>query len=149
MTQPTIKVIGAYKIEVTDEEIKIFLQESFGNVLAPIEIEEQFALKQAELSSVVALDVSVKNADEKFDVGDFRQPNGNQVPYDEVYLSLNGGSIESETQPNDLSNFRIYFFLHFYDKNKALISSYGQVEIPELQALPEHLKALHPYIPVD
>jgi hypothetical protein len=149
MTQPTVMVLGAYKFNVTDEEIKSFLQESFSNVMTPGEIEEQFALKQAELSSIVAFDVSVTNADENFDIGDFKQPDNDQVPYDEVYLSFDGRSVESETKPIDPRNFRVYFFLHFYDKNKPLISSYGQVEIPEIQALPEYLKSLHPYLPVD
>jgi len=149
MTQPIVKVLGAYKIDMTNEEIKNFLNESFGKVLTPVEIEEQVMLKQAELSSVIALDVSVTNADEKFDVGDFRQPESEQVAYDEIYLSADGCSIESETKPNDLSNFRIYFFLHFYDKSKSLISSYGETEIPEVQTLPGYLKSLHPYIPVD
>jgi len=149
MDQPMIKVLGAYKVEMTDDEVKEFLRESFGNVLTPSELEKQFITKQEEISSVIALDVSVTNTDMTFDIGDFRQPDNDQSPYDEVYLSPDGHSIESETKSIDSRNFRVYFFLHFYDKNKPLISSYGQIEVPELQALPEHLKSLHPYIPVD
>jgi len=149
MTQPTIKVLGAYKVEITDEESKKFLQENFGNVLTPSELEEQFLLKQDELSSVVALDVSVTNADTNFDIVDFRQPDSDQVAYDEIYLSIDGRSIESQTRPNDPNNFRVYFFLHFYDKNKPLISSYGIINVPEIQPLPEYLKSLHPFTPVD
>jgi hypothetical protein len=149
MSQPIIKVLGAYKVKITDEEIKKFLQENFGNVLTQSKLEEQLIQKQIELSSVVALDVSVINADEKFDIEDFRQPDNDQVAYDEIYLSTDGHSIASQTQPNDQNNFRVYFFLHFYDKNKPLLTSYGTVNIPEILSLPEHLKSLHPYIPVD
>ena len=149
MTQPTVKVLGAHKVETTDEEIKKFLQENFGNALTLSELEEQFVLKREEVSSVVALDISVTDADVNFDVGDFRQPDSDQVAYDEVYLSPDGRSVESETQPNYSSNFRVYFFLHFYDKNKPLLTSYGTVNIPEIQPLPEYLKSLHPFTPVD
>src|ERR671919_236329 len=106
------------------------------NVLAilrvPIELERQFALKREELLSVVAFDVSVINADERFDIGDFKQPNSDQVAYDEVYLSKDGRSIKSQTKPNDPKNFRVYFFLHYYDKSKPLLSSYGTVDVPEI-----------------
>lgn len=149
MTQPTVKVLGAYKVEITDEEIKKFLEESFGNTLTPSELEEQLVMKHEELSSVVALDVSVKNADENFHIGDFKQPDSDQVAYDEVYLSPDGRSIVSEIQPTDPSNFRTYFFLHFHDRQKPLLTSYGMVNIPEIQPLPDYLKSLHPYIPVD
>jgi hypothetical protein len=149
MIQPKVKVLGAYKVELTDEEIKKFLQESFGSFLTPSELEEHFILKRAELSSVVALDVSVTNADMKFDIGDFRQPDSDQVAYDEVYLSSDGHSIVSRTKSNDPENFRVFFFMHFYDKNKPLLSSYGIVNIPEIQPLPEYLKSLHAFTPVD
>jgi hypothetical protein len=149
MTQPTIKVLGAYKVEITDEETKKFLQENFGKVLTSSELKEKFLLKQDELSSVVALEVSVTNADMNFDVGDFRQPDSDQVAYDEIYLSTDGHSIESLIRPNDPNNFRVYFFLHFYDKNKPLLSSYGMISVPEIQPLPEYLKSLHPFTPVD
>ena len=65
MTRPTIKVLGAYKVDITDDEIKKFLQESFGNSIIAYNLEEQFILKREETSSVVALDVSVTNANEK------------------------------------------------------------------------------------
>jgi hypothetical protein len=44
MTQPTVKVLGAYKVEITGEEIKKFLEESFGSTLTPGELEEQLVL---------------------------------------------------------------------------------------------------------
>ena len=149
MAQPTIKVLGAYKIKVTEDEIRKFLQENFGNALAPNELDEQIILKHKELASIIGLDISVTNTDKEFDIVDFRQPDSDQVAYDEIYLSTDGRSIESQIKPNDPNNFRVYFFLHFYDKNKPLLSSYGTVSIPEIQSLPEYLKSLHPYIPVD
>jgi len=149
MTQPIIKVLGAYKIEIKDEEIKRFLQESFNDALDSKELEELFLAKQEEISSVVAFDISITNSDITFDIGDFKQPDSDQAVYDEVYLSPDGHSIESKTKPSDISNFRVYFFLHFYDENKPLISTYGQVEIPKIQPLPEYLKFLHQYKLVD
>jgi hypothetical protein len=123
MTQPTIRVLGAYKVEITNEEIREFLRENSGNMLTLRKLEEQIVLKQEELSSVASLDVSVANADVDFDIANFRQPDTDQVACDEVYLSTDGRSIESRTKPNDPNNFRVYFFLHFHDKNKPLLTA--------------------------
>ena len=149
MTEPTVKILHAYRVEITDKDIKKFLQDSFGNIVSSHELERQFTLKREELLSVVAFDVSVINCDERFEIGDFKQPNSDQVAYDEVYLSKDGRSIESQTKPNDPKDFRVYFFLHHYDKNRPLLSSYGTVDVPEIQSLPKHLKSLHPFTPVD
>jgi hypothetical protein len=84
-----------------------------------------------------------------FYIGDFKQPDSDQVAYDEIYLSSDGRSMVSFTKPNNPHDFRVYFFLHFYDKDKPLLSSYGAVDVPEIQPLPEYLKSLHPFTPVD
>jgi hypothetical protein len=43
----------------------------------------------------------------------------------------------------------LYFFLHFVDSQKPLLSSYGELDIPELKPLPDYLKSVHPFTPVD
>jgi hypothetical protein len=91
----------------------------------------------------------VTNADKRFNVSDFTQPRSRQAAYDEVYLSSDGRSIESTLQPRDPANFRVYFFMHFVDSHKPLVTSYGKVAIPELKPLPAYLKKLHPFVPAD
>jgi len=142
MSKPKIEILGAYKLEFTDQQIKQFIEDSFGDVLD----ENQ---KQDELASVVAFDVRVSNADGKFDIGGFTQSDSDQVAYDEVYLSSDGRSKEPGSRPKDPANFRVYFFLHFVDNQKPLLSSYGELSIPELKSLPEYLRNLHPFTPVD
>ena len=149
MAQPSVKVLGAYKVEISDETINKFLEEDYGDILTADEMKKEFALKREELESVIALDVSIMNADDGFDAGEFTQPDSDQVAYDEVYLSINGHSIESETKPQDPKNFRIYFFLHYFDPIKPLLTSYGKVDIPKVEPLPDYLKSLHPFMPVD
>lgn len=149
MPEPKIEILGAYKVEFTDEQIKQFIEDSFGDALDEAEKEEMLTAKRDELASVAAFDVSVTNADNKFDAGDFTQPGSDQIAYDEVYLSPDGYSIESQSMPKDPSNFRLYFFLHFVDSQKPLLSSYGELAIPEMKHLPDYLQSVHPFTPVD
>ena len=105
--------------------------------------------KREELSSVVAFDVIVIDADEKFEVDDFTQSGSEQVAYDEVYLSSDGHSVESDWKLKNPAEFRVYFFLHDVDNQKPLISSYGELKIPDLKPLPNYLEKIHPFSLVD
>ena len=149
MPQPKIEILGAYRLEFSDEQIRQFIEDSFGDALDEDEKHEMFTAKRDELSSVVAFDVLITNADKKFDSGDFTQPDSDQVAYDEVYLSPDGYSVESTSKPKDLTNFRMYFFLHFVDSQNPLLSSYGELNIPKLKSLPDYLRSVHPFTPVD
>jgi len=102
-----------------------------------------------ELSDVVLLDIEVENADENFDVGDFKQPASDQAPYLDAYLTPDGNRILSWFKPPSENSFRIVFFLHFFDPSKTLLSSYGELKIPPIQEMPPHLEELIPYEPAD
>jgi hypothetical protein len=149
MSEPKIEILEAYKLEFSDDKIKQFIEESWGDALEENEKLEMLAAKREELASVVAFDVLVTDADETFSAGGFKQVASGQVAYDEVYLSLDGRSVESASKPKDLSRFRIYFFLHGVDSRKPLLSSYGELKIPNLKPLPDYLEQLHPFAPVD
>ena len=149
MPMPEVEIVGAYRLDFTDDDIRRFIEDSFGDALDEVEMTEMFAAKRQELASVAAFDIRVTNADSKFSMGDFTQPNSDQAAYYEIYLTSDGRSIESDLDPNDKSNFRVYFFLHFFDSHKPLLSSYGELIIPELKPLPNYLKKLHPFAPVD
>ncbi len=149
MPEPKVEILGAYKLEFTDEDIKRFIEDGFGDALDEAEKHDMLTAKRQELASVVAFDVHVTNADKSFNVANFTQPGSDQVAYYEVYLTPNGRSIESDIGPKDAANFRIYFFLHFVDSRKPLLSSYGKLIIPALKPLPSYLNEIHPFAPVD
>jgi hypothetical protein len=149
MPQPKIEILAVYRLEFTDEQISQFIEDSLGDALDENAQQDMLTVKRAELSSVAAFDVLVTNADESFDAGNFTQPDSDQVAYDEVYLSADGRSVESDSQPKDPTNFRMYFFLHFVDNQKPLLSSYGEHKIPKLKAMPDYLRSVHPFTPVD
>ncbi len=94
------------------------------------------------------VDVLISNPDERFDIGDFRQPDSDQAPYNEVYLSPDGLSVISRYKPPAGDNFRVAFFLHFFDPTKPLKTSYGEIPIPPIHNMPEHYKEIIPYHPV-
>jgi len=150
MPQPTIKVLGAYKVELTPELFEEAMEVKYGGIdLSDRERKRAEEGVWEELSSVVLLDVLVINPDSRFAVGDFAQPGSDQAPYDEAYLSLDGTSVMSRFEPPMGDSFRVAFFLHFFDPTKPLATSYGEVPVPPLQKMPPHLQKMMPYTPVD
>jgi hypothetical protein len=141
MSEPRIEILGAYKIELTDEMLEYFAGGYLDDSI------KQEMLNREHEEYVVAFDVRVENADSSFDAGDFTQPESDEVTYWEVYLSPDGHSIEATwgSKPLDLTNFRMYFFLHHIDLRKPLLTDYGALKIPTLKPLPDYLKCLHPY----
>lgn len=150
MSQPKIQVLGAYKVEPTDDLLKeAFKLKCYGMQLTESERAEVERIVREELSSVVLLDILVTNADERFDIGVFGQPDSDQAPYDEAYLSIDGTTVISRFEPPPGDSFRVAFFLHFFDPTKPLATPYGEVPIPAIQPMPKHFQELMPYAPVD
>jgi hypothetical protein len=48
----------------------------------------------------------------------------------------------------DAAHFRLAFFLHFFDPELPLLSSYGSLSVPTVSDMPDRLKWLMPYDPV-
>ena len=150
MSQPKIQVLGAYKVELTDDLLEEAIEiKSYGLQLTESEKAELEKAIREELSSVVLLDVLVTDADERFDIDNFGQPGSDQAPYDETYLSLDGTTVISRFEPPSGDSFRVVFFLHFFDPAKPLETPYGNVSIPPIQPMPKHLQELIPYTPID
>ena len=149
MSQPRIQVLGAYRVELTDDLLEeAFELKCYGMQLTESERAQMEKIVREELSSVVLLDVLVTNADERFDIGDLGQPGSDQAPYDEAYLSLDGTTVVSRFEPPPGDSFRVAFFLHFFDPAKPLVTRYGDVPIPAIQPMPKHLQELIPYAPI-
>lgn len=150
MQEPTIQILGIYKLDPTDELIEEAMQAKYGGMnLTESELGKAREAVLEELSSVVLVDVLISDPDERFDIGDFGQPDSDQAPYDEVYLSPDGLSVISRYKPPASDSFRVAFFLHFFDSTKPLKSSYGEIPVPPVRSMPEHYKEMIPYYPVD
>lgn len=150
MLQPTIKVLGIYKVELTGELLQEAMEMKYGGIpLSDSERKEAEEAVRLELLSVALLDVLVSNPDKRFDVGDFGQPSSDQAPYNEAYLSLDGTSVVSRFEPPAGDSLRVTFFLHFFDPTKPLATSYGEIPIPATQEMPKNFQEIIPYTPVD
>ncbi len=156
MTAPRVQILGAYKIKLTNQLFQKALTQKYSGPYSKhlehlTEKQRHFAEERVkeELSSVVLLEVLVKGADKRFSMGDFRQPDTDQVAYDEAFLSMDGTLVLSRLAPPENDDLRVAFFLHFFDPQKPLLTSYGEVPVPPLQEMSPHLKRLIPYEPVD
>lgn len=147
---PKIQLLGVYKVEPTPSLINKSWELKFGGLELPEEHRQQTeATVRDELSSVYLIEVIVQNRDEYFNINDFTQSGSDQVAYNEIFLTLDGCSVLSRFLDPDDKDLRIAFFLHFFDPHKPLQSSYGELEIPSVHAMPQRLINLAPYNPVD
>jgi len=152
MNTPQIELLGVYSLCVTDELVR---EEAECRYDEPSS-EQENEIRQ-ELSSIVLVEVMVRNPDAKFDVGDFRQPQEGvdpamwQVAWNESYLTADGGKLAEEPRRGSRSHepLRIAFFIHFWQGNSPLLSSYGDIKCPPVKAMPQRLADLISYEGVD
>jgi hypothetical protein len=150
MPEPTIQLLGAYAVQLTDDLFKEAMASKYGGVqLSDAQRRRAEADVREELSSVVLLELLVLNADSQFSVDDFSQPDSDQAAYDEAYLTADGTSVVSRYDQPATATFRVTFFLHFFDPSKPVSSSYGPLHVPEVQKMPARLQGLVPYMVVD
>ena len=108
---------------------------------------------RARLIPLALIEVIVSGADERFDVGDFTQEmelaseEAWQVAYDEAFLSPDGMSLVRRDIgcADAVSGGRICFYFHFYDPERPMFWTYGELHCPPPQPLPDRLAALVPY----
>lgn len=94
-------------------------------------------------------EIAIRNRDDSFSGSDFGQSGSQQCAYMERYLNLDGTSVvakDFDVPPT--SSLRLTFFLHFFDPELPLRTSYGDYPMPELTEMPSRLKALVDYDPV-
>jgi hypothetical protein len=153
MSQPSIEVLGVYRVRATDALIQDRIEYSYSSdqVSTP---DDRRAVEQEcreFIESVALIEAVVRNADERFDIGDFTQrldgvPRGNwQAAYDEAWLTPDGTSRSSGSHTGAGADLRIAFFLHCWDTGKPLVSSYGDIHCPAVSEMPERLARLVPY----
>lgn len=147
---PRVEVLGVYPVEVDDPLVERALAVKYeGLDLSEPEKQRARADVVEELSGVVLIEVRIRDRDDRFDVGDFEQPDSDQAPYDEAFLSDDGTRVLSREDLPEGEPLRIVFFLHFFDPGLPLVTSYGAVKLPALAPMPKRLIELMPYEPVE
>ena len=74
-----------------------------------------------------------------------------QAAYDEHYLSEDGTKVIGRFGkiPTNITYTRLAFFLHFVDFEKPLLSQFGELWLPAESPIPDRLKIIVKYEPVD
>ena len=150
-----VEIVGAYWIRVDDATRRDALELKYPSVARVADRATPGVQHvNAETSAIALVEVLIRNA-AALDVGLFGQSSHNelqptdQVAYDEVYLSADGKEPIGSVEANSRSEYRIAFFLHFYDPSVPLLYPTGRTAAPMPQPLPERLSRLIHYTPVD
>lgn len=156
MIKPTVEVLGVYAIPVTKELLREQTDILYGAELAGTERRDAERSCQEQLESTVLVEVLIRGCDERFDIGDFSQPQDGiprdnwQAAWAEAYLSEDGEGLLVERwgdAPKD-GSFRAAFFIHSWNPAAQLETSYGKVSCPIVKKMSERLQKLVPYEPV-
>ncbi len=148
MTEPTLRILGVYHPEVSEET----WQEQFNVTGDEEETKDHFA-------KLVLIEAVVENLHEPFEmieVGQFlpEYPDDKsrmQVGYDEGLLSPDGEELISRQMDCVKGNgpLRFAVYLHFYDPERPLRWQRGEVTCPPISSLPVRLQKLMPYTAAD
>ena len=157
MAEPRIDTLGVYRVPVTEELFREQFDTLYGYPMSKQERAVAERQCREQLASIVLLEVAVLDRDARFEVGDFTQPQdgvpeGNwQAAYAEAFLTPDGEALAVKRwgRAPESGDLRIGFFLHFWQSGTALRSTYGDVVCPEPQEMPDRLRRLVPYEPVD
>lgn len=157
MGKPFIEVLGVYRLPLTEELFQEQFKILYDYPMTPAERAQAERRCRDQLSSVVLIEVLVHNRDHRFDVGHFTQPQDGvpesnwQAAYAEAFLTLDGEAYVEDrwSGPPDSGDLRIAFFMHYWQPDKPLRTSYGDVPCPPVQEMPARLARLVPYEPVD
>ena len=143
MPTPRIAVLGVYKPDI--------LASVYQQQLRVTGSEEQ---TKAHFKDLVLIEAVVEEIDGLFKMAELGQPYNSgdykdhfQCAYDEALLSSDGRAV-IERDMNCVKGaglLRFAFYLHFYDPNRPLRWSYGEVQCPPIEPVPRRLKYLVPY----
>jgi hypothetical protein len=109
---------------------------------------------KAHFKDLVLIEALVEHIDTRFKTGELGQlytrgdyPDNFQCAYDEALLSLDGKAVIERSMHcvRGSGPLRFAFYLHFYDANRPLRWSYGEVQCPAVAPAPRRLKSLVPY----
>jgi len=146
---PEFLLIGLYRIVPTLESISVAARYHCGydHVLDESGVwKEEVPWDQFQDLGLVELEIRGRHAREHID----SISHGDQAAYDEFYLDGSGANLIPEEEAFAISEpRRVCFFLHFINPNWPL-KIYGvKFKLPSFAELPERLKPLTHYLPVD
>lgn len=155
----TLRVVGVYLPRETPELVEQAVHRrllELGTTTSKRRREVEAACRDA-LASVALIEVSVQDADVRFTVDDFVQPDPTkarsnwQVAWNEVFLSTDGESRVECAPPSTpaVRAYRVAFYLHDWRAELGLASSYGPLECPAPCAVPARLWTAAPYAAVE
>jgi len=150
MTKAKVDVLGIHKVSFTNDLFEKAMNIKYSGV--DLSNQERTMSEKAvkeELASIVLIELLITNPTEEFDVGNFTQPDSDQAPYDEAFLSIDGTRILSRDEKPPGDKLRLAFFLHYFDPKLPLKTEYGNVSCPPIQEMSARLKRLMPYEPMD
>jgi hypothetical protein len=130
----TLKLIGTYRVSVSEEELRFITEKVTGSA----------EWTREEVSGLALLEVEVRGAPEGFARGEFHQAGSDQVAYDERYFSVDGLELIGSDPPG-VADFRVCFFLHYFDPSKGISSPYGDLPAGSLREMPERLAKICVY----
>ena len=130
----TLNLIGAYRVRVSEEEVRFITKQVTGSA----------ERTQEEIGGLALLELEVRGAPKDFDVGSFHQDGSEQVAYDERYFSTDGSQLLGSDRPQQ-PDFRVCFFLHYFDPSKKVTSPYGDVAPTGLTDMPDLLEEICVY----
>jgi hypothetical protein len=155
MAQPIIEVLGVYRLPISPELVRAQVGH-FGREWAAEHPAAALEAAREELEGTALVELRIHGRDDRFHVNDFTQklepPRDQwQAAWMEVCLSENGQSLR--TKPFDAwpstGDLRGAFYLHLWDPQCPLETSYGPVVCPKPGPMPDRLWDLVPYEPVD
>jgi hypothetical protein len=128
-----LTALGAYEVDVDEEAVR-----------AAMECRGDARLVEDELSSLALVELLVRNAPPRFLVTKFSLGPLDQAPWDATYFDAETDDvIACHFEQPGRRDFRICFYLHFYDPTEVLRTPYGDVELPPLTPMPDRLSHLH------
>jgi hypothetical protein len=143
MPMPRIAVLGVYKPHIP---ARVYKQQ--WRVTGS---DERTA---AHFKDLVLIEAVAEHIDGRFKMAEMGQPYARgdykdhfQCAYDEALLTSDGGAVIERGMKcvKGSGLMRFAFYLHFYDANRPLQWSYGQVQCPPVEPVPRRLKHLVPY----
>lgn len=157
MPGPQVEVLGVYSLPVTEELFEEQYDILYGLPKSDPRYAETARRIQEQLSSVVLIEALIRNRDSHFDVGKFTQPQRDvqrsnwQVAWAEAYLTLDGETlmVDRWSAPPATGDLRVAFFIHLWNPGEPLYSTYGEIRCPDVREMPQRLKQLVPWLPVD
>ncbi|RXG94080.1 hypothetical protein [Bradyrhizobium zhanjiangense] len=140
------------------EEVKALLRKvGRGDEIRPLTEEDRQDWEddlRRHMDDAAVFEVLITNPDERFRVSDFVQADPSrpkdywQVAWDETFLTADGETVIETDYKQRLpaaKKYRVVFVIHFWIPDLPLKSSYGELQPPPMQPLPERLWRLAPY----